>query len=533
MSFRSAVAIFLLVLTTACKDGNPVALPTDPDGPTSGLVLTVKSDPAQVNAGSTTPATLTITAKQSDGTPAAAGTTATLSTTLGSFGVDSTGKPVQSTTVTLVSGSATAQFFAGDTVGTASILASVGAVVARLNVPVVAAPAAPVADFTFATSGLTVLFTDTSTGSPTTYSWDFGDGATSTDRNPSHTYAAATTYTVTLTVASAGGSSNKSQFVPVSLGTAPVAAFDFTVSGKQANFVDMSAGATSWSWNFGDGTFGNVRNPIHIYAAAGIYTVTLAASNSAGSSTTSKVVTIEAESPPTAAFTFSVTGNQVNFVDASTGSPTQWSWSFGDGETSTERNPVHVYPGYGLFTATLTVSNSGGSDSASQVVTIAPSGQAPAASFTFATSDRKVTFADTSTGNPTSWSWTFGDGGTSTQQNPVHTYAAYGNYTVMLTASNAFGSNSTSQIVTLTAPPAPVASFTATQSPGTLQVNFVDTSTGSPTNWHWNFGDSTTLSGTQHPTHVYAAAGTYTVTLTVSNAAGSNQSTKAVTVTAP
>jgi PKD repeat protein len=64
-------------------------------------------------------------------------------------------------------------------------------------------------------------------------------------------------------------------------------------------------------------------------------------------------------------------------------------------------------------------------------------------------------------------------------------------------------------------------------------VNFVDTSAGNPTNWHWNFGDSSSVSGVQHPTHVYAAAGTYTVTLTVSNASGQNQTTKAVTVTTP
>ena len=532
MTLKSAVISFALVVATACgKEGNPVALPTDPGAGGTALVLSVSTDQSQLVAGSTAPATITISAMKSDGTPAPAGSTVNVSTTLGSFGSDSTGKPIQLTTVSLVSGRGSVQFFAGSTAGTASILVSVGTVVATLNLPIGTAPASPVADFTFVPSGLTVIFTDASMGSPTGYSWDFGDGQSSTSRNPTHTYAAAATYQVTLTVTNLGGSSAKSQFVPVSLGNPPMAAFDFTVAGNQVNFVDASVGATSWSWNFGDGTHDNVRNPIHTYPSAGTYTVTLAAANAAGSSTANKVVTIAAGVAPVAAFTFTVTGNQVNFVDTSANSPTVWLWSFGDGTTTTQRNPIHVYPVTGAYTVTLQASNSAGSNSASQVVVIAPP-QAPKSAFTFKTNGLQANFADASTGNPTSWSWTFGDSTTSTQQNPVHTYAAFGNYTVVLTVTNTAGSNSSTQIVTLTAPPAPVASFTATANASNKQVNFVDTSTGGPTSWFWSFGDGLT-SSQQNPIHTYTNAGTYTVTLTAANSSGSSKATQAVTTPAP
>src|SRR5207248_7408219 len=251
----------------------------------------------------------------------------------------------------------------------------------------------------------------------------------------------------------------------------------------------LSTDAAGWQWSFGDGVGSDLRNPLHTYFLAGAYTVTLSVSNAAGSALASKVVTIQPQQPPKAAFTFTVTGQQVNFVDASADALT-WQWNFGDGKPAdTARNPIHVYSAPGAYTVTLSVTNNAGSDSASQVVPIAP-GQPPKSAFTFKTSALRATFADASTGNPVSYSWSFGDGGTSTLANPVHDYPAYGNYTASLQVTNGAGANTSSQIVTLTPPAPPVASFTATPSriAGNFQVNFVDTSTGSPTSWHWSFG---------------------------------------------
>ena len=150
-----------------------------------------------------------------------------------------------------------------------------------------------------------------------------------------------------------------------------------------------------------------------------------------------------------------------------------------------------------------------------------------------------VQFTDTSTNFPTSWSWTFGDGGTSTAQSPSYTYANNGTYTVTLIATNALGSNTLTKpsYITVTSPAPPVASFTGTPTSGTrpLTVQFTDASSNSPTSWSWTFGDGNTSNVQNPPPHTYVSAGTYNVTLTVTNALGSNTlpRTNYITVTNP
>ncbi len=193
---------------------------------------------------------------------------------------------------------------------------------------------------------------------------------------------------------------------------------------------------------------------------------------------------------PVASFTYTVNGKTVTFKDTSTGSPTAWYWTFGDGTTASTQNPSHTYSNTGSYTVTLTASNNVDSSSASASVniigsatspiytykpptyiakplptyiakplptyiakpTIKPSVQpssssSPVASFTHSVNGNTVTFKDTSTGNPTKWAWTFGDGMTSSVQNPSHTYSNEGTYTVTLQASNSAGSSSTSSSV--------------------------------------------------------------------------------------
>jgi PKD repeat protein len=134
----------------------------------------------------------------------------------------------------------------------------------------------------------------------------------------------------------------------------------------------------------------------------------------------------------------------VKFSDASKGLPTSWSWDFGDGGRSTDRNPSHTYARSGTYAVTLTVSNAYGSDSETKTGFVTAGGK-PAADFT--ADERRgvkpftVTFTDLSAGNPTSWQWDFGDGTTSTEQNPVHTYQQEGAYDVTLTVSNSYGTD--------------------------------------------------------------------------------------------
>lgn len=233
----------------------------------------------------------------------------------------------------------------------------------------------------------------------------------------------------------------------------------------------------------------------------------------------------------------------VQFTDLSAGDPTSWLWNFGDGTTSTEQNPTHVYSTPGSWTVSLTAANASGSHTVTRtdVIIVPPQGVAPVAAFTqgatAGTAPLPVPFTDTSTGSPTSWLWNFGDGTTSTQQHPAKIYSTQGTYSVTLTATNAFGSNSVTRtgLVVVTAPaPAPVASFTpsATSGIAPLSVSFTDTSTGSPTSWSWNLGNGTT-STQKNPSAVYTTPGTYTVTLTATNAAGFSTTTRTVTVSAP
>jgi len=157
---------------------------------------------------------------------------------------------------------------------------------------------------------------------------------------------------------------------------------------------------------------------------------------------------MQARTTPVASFTGTpLTGTApltVTFTDSSTNSPTSWAWTFGDGGTSTVRNPSHQYTTAGTYTVSLKASNTAGTNTLTRTNYITVTGP-PVASFTgtpfIGTAPLTVTFADSSTNSPTSWNWSFGDGGTSTVRNPVHTYTATGNYTVALNVTNVYGSN--------------------------------------------------------------------------------------------
>jgi PKD repeat protein len=375
----------------------------------------------------------------------------------------------------------------------------------------------PVASFSSTTNSLTADFTDASTNNPTSWLWDFGDGNTSTQQNPSHTYANDGTYTVCVTATNSCGSDSSCQTVNVC--QFPTPAFTFNTNGLSSSFTDGSSNPTSWLWDFGDGNTSTQQDPTHVYANAGTYTVCLTVTNACGSDSSCQSVTI---CPfPTPAFTFNTNGLSTAFTDASTG-PTSWFWDFGDGNTSTQQDPTHIYANAGTYTVCLTVTNACGSDSTCQSVTICPF---PIPSFTSNTSGLSAAFSDGSTG-PTSWFWDFGDGNTSTQQDPTHIYANAGTYTVCLTVTNACGSDSSCNTVTVC--DLPIAGFSS-NSTG-LSSSFTDSSTGG-TSWLWDFGDGNT-STQQNPTHAYANAGTYTVCLITSDNCGADTLCQTVTVCA-
>jgi len=251
---------------------------------------------------------------------------------------------------------------------------------------------------------------------------------------------------------------------------------------------------------------------------------------------------------PVAGFTANVSDGTaplaVKFTDTSTGSPASWAWEFGDGATSSEKNPVHVYTAKGKYTVTLTAANGAGSSTKTEHNFISvkkPKPQhKPHAEFTATprtgTAPLTVQFTDTSTNDPDSWRWHFGDlSDSSSDQNPSHTYTRPGRYTVTLRVTNERGDDIAIKPNYIEIPePALHADFTGTPLTGTapLTVRFTDTSTGSPGLWIWRFGDDPfDFSFQQNPVHVYRRAGSYTVRLTVFRMGEADTETKGGYVT--
>ena len=371
------------------------------------------------------------------------------------------------------------------------------------------------------------------------WSWQFGDGATSNAENTSHIYTAAGTYNVNLTVEGLCGEDTKTKQVVVDVCLPPVANFTFVTydCNRTVNFTDTSTeNPTSWTWQFGDGATSTLKNPGHLYTSSGTYTVNLTAQKvcsdgTSRQSTISKQVVVNPESPPVADFTATPTSGvaplTVTFTDMSSSNVLSWSWQFGDGATSNAENTSHVYTAAGTYNVNLTVQGLCGEDTQTKQVVIDVCPQ-PVANFTFTTYDcnSTVTFKDTSTGNPSSWSWQFGDGTTSTLQNPVQVYTNAGTYTVNLTATRVCSDGTSRQStiskqVVVDPESPPVADFSASPTSGVapLTVNFTDLSSSNVLSWSWQFGDGAT-SMLENTSHVYTAAGTYNVNLTVQGLCG-------------
>ncbi|MDO9036477.1 MAG: PKD domain-containing protein [Methanoregula sp.] len=270
-----------------------------------------------------------------------------------------------------------------------------------VNAPVVSFTGTPLTG----TPPLTVTFTETSTQSPTTWNWSFGDGewyntTVAAQKNTTHEYASVGTYTVGLTASNTVGSStlSKTNYINVtSAVVTPVAAFSANATSGSAPvtilFTDASTNVpTSWLWDFGDGSSTSTeQNPIHEFTTTGTYNVRQTATNSAGSNSITKTnyITVSATVTPTptttpstapvAAFSANKTEGDtplsVKFTDASTNTPTSWSWNFGDGGSSTEQNPVHQFTTTGTYTISLTATNVKGSDTMTKtgyITVIAP-----------------------------------------------------------------------------------------------------------------------------------------------------------------
>jgi len=246
-------------------------------------------------------------------------------------------------------------------------------------------------------------------------------------------------------------------------------------TGDKVNFDGTNSRASEGSsivryeWDFeSDGKFdAEGMRTSYSYARKGVYTVTLRVTDDLGESDTDTCIVVVENRPPTASFTYSPSNptirDTISFYDTSTdldGSVVSWYWDFGDGATSTERNPIHKYSDKGSFIVRLTVTdNDGDKDSTTKIVTIV--NLPPTADFAYSPSEpvenQEIQFTDRSSdpeGKLVSWSWDFGDGYRSTSQNPTHKYIKAGTYMVTLTVTDDEGVSSTKSItITVLTPP--------------------------------------------------------------------------------
>ena len=374
-----------------------------------------------------------------------------------------------------------------------------------------------------------VQFNDLSSANATSWNWNFpgGNPSASTLQNPMVTYNSTGTYDVSLEVSNGAGSNSSSQAAFIVVGDVPTADFSFNLNFANADFTNNSSNATSFFWDFGDGNNSIEGNPSHTYPADGNYTVTLSATNSCGATTATKNLTII--TPPSAAFAANLRNGcapfSVPFNDLSSANAISWNWTFPGGSpaSSTEQNPTIAYTAKGTFSVTLEVSNAIGSDSLTQTDYITV-GNVPTAAFSQTITGDKAVFANNST-DADSFTWHFGDGETSAIFAPLHPYEMDGIYTVELIAINSCGSDTASNEITIVTEPTAAFATSATTGCVPFTVQFTDQSSSNATTWEWTFeGGNPSFSNQQNPEVTFNAAGNYSVTLVVSNAAGSSAS---------
>ncbi|MGD8587508.1 MAG: PKD domain-containing protein [Chromatiales bacterium] len=475
------------------------------------------------------------------------------------FGDGSTGSGVSPTHTYSADRDFTVSLTVTDDAG-ATDTATTIATIALGNQPPVSDPNGPYSG----TVGVAVSFDGSGSSDPdgsiVAYDWDFGDGNTGSGVSPSHSYAAAGTYNVTLTVTDDAGATD-SAMTTAAIGDAPqdpiadpngpyTGIVGEAVSFDGSGSFDPDGGTIAqYDWDFGDGNTGTGVSPTHSYAAAASYTVSLTVVDDEGavSAPATTTANIDVNQAPTADPNGPYSGVVgVNVMFDGTGSTdpdgtiVSYDWDFGDGGTGIGASPQHAYAAAGTYTVALTVTDNlgdtgTGTTTAEIVVGNLPPTADPNGPYS-GTVGVPVTFDGSGSSDPdgsiVAYEWDFGDGNTGTGVSPTHTYTADGTYTVSLTVTDDAGdsdSASTTATIGIGNQP-PVADPNGPYS-GQIGVALTFDGTGSTdpdgtiVSYDWDFGDGTVVSDAgPTPSHTYTAEGTYNVTLTVTDDAGATDS---------
>lgn len=290
----------------------------------------------------------------------------------------------------------------------------------------------PKTNFSYQDSAHRVKFNDL-TVDPISWDWDFGDGYGSYLQDPVHNYTNAGTYLVTLISANKFFSDTTAKYVSVKCGGL-VSSFSVSTHNLTATFQNQSLKATSYQWDFGDGFISNDTNLIHHYATNGTYKVDLIAYNACFSTTFIMMVNVTCTIPQ-AGFSYWNFDTQVYFIDKTNNADSMY-WDFGDGQTSSQRIPVHQYKEQGRYDVCLRASNSCAYQDYCRLLDLCK--DLPKSKFKYTIEGLNVHFMNVSDHGKI-WNWDFGDGMKVSEQDPIHKYSEPGIYTVCLNAENNCG----------------------------------------------------------------------------------------------
>ena len=308
---------------------------------------------------------------------------------------------------------------------------------------------------------------ETSGSSITKYQWDFDDDGVfdAEGVQTSYTYDDVGVYLVTLLVTDTFDEVDTDTCIISIINRLPTASFSHSPLAPtfedQVNFYDTSedddGNLVSWFWDFGDGQSSEERNPVHKYEDKGTYNVSLTVTDDDRASNTTTISVEIVNIPPTSNFTYfpsnPVMGESIQFTDESIDPEnklTTWAWDFGDGYTASTEDASHQYEEEGTFTVMLVVADDEGATGTISKELVVHGNLKPTASFKCSVTEphagENLQFTDTSEdldGSIVSWHWEFGDGKTSTEQNPTHKYTETGTFTLQLMVTDDEGATAT------------------------------------------------------------------------------------------